>query len=190
MKIGRNDPCPCGSGRKFKTCCHDLQVPVAPPSEATKVIEEVRRFMNGRSFSSLDELPAFTDRFMRQRNRAPLDDFQGLSPEQMHRILDFPFDPPELVSYAPVVRANLEAPTLTLFSLLSEAIGEQGLKATATGNLPRNVCREAASAYRGDEAIRDNADIAVINREEDIFALHVVRRLPPGAERSGAEPVL
>lgn len=20
-KIGRNDPCPCGSGRKFKTCC-------------------------------------------------------------------------------------------------------------------------------------------------------------------------
>jgi hypothetical protein len=21
MKIGRNDPCPCGSGRKFKLCC-------------------------------------------------------------------------------------------------------------------------------------------------------------------------
>lgn len=21
MKIGRNDPCPCGSGRKFKKCC-------------------------------------------------------------------------------------------------------------------------------------------------------------------------
>jgi len=20
-KIGRNDPCPCGSGRKFKKCC-------------------------------------------------------------------------------------------------------------------------------------------------------------------------
>lgn len=20
-KIGRNDPCPCGSGRKFKRCC-------------------------------------------------------------------------------------------------------------------------------------------------------------------------
>jgi len=20
-KIGRNDPCPCGSGRKFKVCC-------------------------------------------------------------------------------------------------------------------------------------------------------------------------
>lgn len=21
--IGRNDPCPCGSGEKFKNCCHD-----------------------------------------------------------------------------------------------------------------------------------------------------------------------
>ena len=23
-KIGRNDPCPCGSGKKFKRCCHSL----------------------------------------------------------------------------------------------------------------------------------------------------------------------
>ncbi len=22
-KIGRNDPCPCGSGKKFKKCCID-----------------------------------------------------------------------------------------------------------------------------------------------------------------------
>ena len=21
MKVGRNDPCPCGSGRKYKQCC-------------------------------------------------------------------------------------------------------------------------------------------------------------------------
>ena len=21
MKVGRNDPCPCGSGRKYKKCC-------------------------------------------------------------------------------------------------------------------------------------------------------------------------
>lgn len=23
-KVGRNDPCPCGSGRKFKKCCQDV----------------------------------------------------------------------------------------------------------------------------------------------------------------------
>lgn len=27
MKIGRNDSCPCGSGKKFKKCCLDKQVP-------------------------------------------------------------------------------------------------------------------------------------------------------------------
>jgi SWIM/SEC-C metal-binding protein len=23
-KVGRNDPCPCGSGKKYKKCCADL----------------------------------------------------------------------------------------------------------------------------------------------------------------------
>ncbi|HCS73087.1 MAG TPA: hypothetical protein DIW17_04340, partial [Clostridiales bacterium] len=23
-KIGRNDPCPCGSGKKYKKCCGNL----------------------------------------------------------------------------------------------------------------------------------------------------------------------
>lgn len=29
MKPGRNDPCPCGSGRKYKVCCEDRQAPTA-----------------------------------------------------------------------------------------------------------------------------------------------------------------
>ncbi|MDO9471295.1 MAG: SEC-C metal-binding domain-containing protein [Nitrosomonas sp.] len=24
-KIGRNDPCPCGNGRKYKKCCLNLK---------------------------------------------------------------------------------------------------------------------------------------------------------------------
>jgi len=31
MKIGRNDPCPCGSGKKYKKCCLSK---AAPPSQA------------------------------------------------------------------------------------------------------------------------------------------------------------
>ena len=23
MKVGRNDPCPCGSGKKYKHCCYE-----------------------------------------------------------------------------------------------------------------------------------------------------------------------
>jgi len=33
-KIGRNDPCPCGSGKKFKRCCAGLSL--APPPEALR----------------------------------------------------------------------------------------------------------------------------------------------------------
>lgn len=26
MKLGRNDECPCGSGKKFKYCCKDRKI--------------------------------------------------------------------------------------------------------------------------------------------------------------------
>lgn len=32
MKIGRNQPCPCGSGRKYKRCCGSLSNNAVPPS--------------------------------------------------------------------------------------------------------------------------------------------------------------
>src|SRR5579859_3612530 len=32
MKIGRNEPCPCGSGKKFKKCCLDSAAPKARPA--------------------------------------------------------------------------------------------------------------------------------------------------------------
>jgi hypothetical protein len=37
---GRNDPCPCGSGKKFKKCCVDTYVaPVRPPSKRNLALE-------------------------------------------------------------------------------------------------------------------------------------------------------
>ncbi|MDO8206582.1 MAG: tetratricopeptide repeat protein [Gallionella sp.] len=37
MKPGRNDPCPCGSGKKFKKCCQDkLEASAAPPEQKIK----------------------------------------------------------------------------------------------------------------------------------------------------------
>lgn len=31
MKPGRNDPCPCGSGKKYKKCCQDKDNGYIPP---------------------------------------------------------------------------------------------------------------------------------------------------------------
>ena len=34
QKIGRNDPCPCGSGKKYKQCCGKPAAPAAPTAES------------------------------------------------------------------------------------------------------------------------------------------------------------
>lgn len=47
-KIGRNTPCPCGSGKKFKRCCGVLASPAPPlpleqlPQEIKQKLEEIK----------------------------------------------------------------------------------------------------------------------------------------------------
>ena len=36
MTIGRNDPCPCGSGKKYKKCCANTQPAASEPSSPGK----------------------------------------------------------------------------------------------------------------------------------------------------------
>ena len=175
MKIGRNDPCPCGSGIKYKNCCADKQETGRQQAGPGAVMGELKDLLKGQSFASLEEANAFISRHMQQRNQVSSDDFHGLSPEQMHRFLYFPFDTPQLVTFPEVLDVSPEAPILTLFNLLANAIGDQGLKPTATGNLPRNFCREAALSFLGEEGYRERTRFAGINTETDFSELHVAR---------------
>jgi tetratricopeptide (TPR) repeat protein len=54
-KTGRNDPCPCGSGKKYKRCCVEKD-----EAAATAAAESSREAERVRSRSRLDEL-AFMD---------------------------------------------------------------------------------------------------------------------------------
>jgi len=173
--IGRNDPCPCDSGKKFKHCCLGKEDSTASSHGTSSMSETLRKVLEGRQFKSLEEAQVFMDRFAQQQNRRQLDEFHGLSPEQMHRILNFPFTSPGLVRFPEVLDADPDAPILTLFEHLTETIGEHGLKPTAKGNLPRKVCREAALAYWGEHEYRENTHFGGINREEDFDDLHVTR---------------
>lgn len=40
MKVGRNDPCPCGSGKKYKRCCLESEVPDFEPGDDRAAIRE------------------------------------------------------------------------------------------------------------------------------------------------------
>ena len=44
MKVGRNDPCPCGSGKKYKHCCYakDSAKQAEEAAAAAKAADEAR----------------------------------------------------------------------------------------------------------------------------------------------------
>ncbi len=172
-----DDPCPCGSGKKYGYCC--LLKPNAAPSGSAlgsdSVFEDLHRELAGRDLGSLDDVQNFADGFMDRRNRAVLDEFHGLSPEQMYMLLYSPFDSPGLVTFPEHISLTPEAPILTLFSLLADAIGEQGLKCTATGNLPLAFCKAAAKIFRISTDEGNLRRIGGIRSELDFFELHVTR---------------
>jgi hypothetical protein len=175
MKIGRNDSCPCGSGIKYKKCCGGKQEDAGQPTGTGTVTGELRELLKGQSFGSLDEANAFLSKHMRKRNQAPEDDFHGLSPEQMQRFLHFPFDTPALVNFPSLLDITTQSPIMTLFNLLVNAIGVEGLKATATGNLPRNFCREAARTYLGEEEYQRWSRFGEMRSEPEFKEMHVTR---------------
>ncbi len=173
--IGRNDPCPCGSGKKFKKCCLQKQESAPLDRGTAEASEDLHGAMQGMHFGSPTEVQAFVGRRTQQQNQRPLDEFHGLSPEQMHRLLHFPFASPDLVRLPEVLTTSPTGPIVALFGMLLEAIGERGLKPTAKGNLPQKFCREAALAYWGEDINRENTRFGGINREEDFLDLHITR---------------
>lgn len=175
MKIAPNDLCLCAGGTKFKECCAKKQKADAQRAMLDAAAKEVRELLESRSFSSLEEANAFLSQHMQRRNQAPKDDFDGLSPEQMHRFLHFPFETPHLVSFPPRLDVVPEAPILALFGLLIESIGNEGVKATSTGNLPRNMCRDIAMAYLGEEKYQEYYRYGELRSEPEFFDLHVTR---------------
>jgi len=175
MKINRNDPCPCGSGKKYKKCCLDKQTETTGPPNLREVMDEIRAKLEGQEFSSLEEVNAAMNQLTQAQNDSAITSFHGLSPSQMHRVLYFPFDSPELVKFAESPAAPSQVPALRLFALLVDGIGEKGLTPTATGNLPRSFCREAALAFWGEEGYVEHTRYGSLRTELDFFDMHCLR---------------
>jgi hypothetical protein len=64
-KVGRNDPCPCGSGSKYKRCClakHEAERRASPPGESEADDEEERLAL---------QMAAFIEPLLRKGGRSP-----------------------------------------------------------------------------------------------------------------------
>lgn len=175
--IGRNDPCLCGSGRKFKHCCGRIgNAASAEPSELDAEWKTaLRQEIGDRDYENMEELQAAADQFFGRRNQATRNDFHGLSPDQMHRFLHFPFESPRIVEFSERLDSPPDAPFMHLFGMLAEAVDLEKFKPTAKGNLPRRICQEIAEEYWNEETFPYQRLFWKVNKEMDFFELHVVR---------------
>lgn len=174
-KTGRNEPCPCGSGIKYKRCCggHDAVEQGMKPTD--DVMEEIGEFIEGKSFESFEQIQAETDRFMEARNTESVEEFDGLSPDQMTWFLYRAFDPGSPVVFRTDAPIPDDVPFLRLFMPLVRELGQGPLKETVTGNLPRKTVRAVALSYFGDEYLTDKRFMTGLRGENDFQSLHIVR---------------
>ena len=166
--------CACGSGKPSAECCGKRQERLSDGGYSL-VPDDMLYGLQGQFFATLDEAQAYLDVVREQYNKTPCADFQGLSPEQMYHFLYYPFDSPQFVTFSPCPATASDAPIMKLFALLVEAIGDKGLKPTATGNLPQKVLRDAALTYLGEEQYQKHTRFGAIRTERDFADLHVTR---------------
>jgi len=88
-KVGRNDPCPCGSGKKYKKCCgRDLTAELQPPPFDRRIMERdllaLSQHLEGKNFDSVEEMNTYiketikTDRIPQWIPVTPLEQAQNL----------------------------------------------------------------------------------------------------------------
>ena len=224
MRVGRNDPCPCGSGRKYKHCClradeerarggsepgggfgsgarpgagsaagttragmesfdpeemlmaqagvssreelhrlmrefeaHCESLPdgasaptfmqyLGRANEASGVQNRLAEEVRGREFENREELENYVSAFTAAESSATLDDFEGLSPGEMHTLLYGQLaDNDALVAFSDALsdeKARSVALVRVVQWVLKYHVDHDGeVKLTDRGNYPRALCR-------------------------------------------------
>lgn len=92
-KIGRNDPCPCGSGKKYKNCCMKKEQEQQSAAKYTaagkrkfkaKVLNVDTRSLGvfGQSAPTQQEMPSEKETFAKLRFRMTKSDYQKKAEEK------------------------------------------------------------------------------------------------------------
>ncbi len=136
---------------------------------------ELKEAMRGKHFSTRKEAQAFLDGFIAKRSSSPVECFNGLSPNQIFALLYSPFDAPELVDFPAVLDTEPSASIVSLFRLLADGIDSDGLKPTATGNLPRKFLQAAFETYAEEDETRREFVFGKILMETDFPDIHITR---------------
>jgi len=172
---GLNKPCFCGSGKKYEDCCflRDMdELGERGPSSTGSWLKEA---MAGRSFNSLQEAQETLGRVVSDHNNTPLDDFCGLSPAQMTRLLYDPFGEESPARYNLELTTFPETPILRILKQILMGLSQGGLKMTAKGNVPPAFSQAVALSYHGEEGFREKTRFGRLRKEQDWGEIHTVR---------------
>ena len=71
QKIGRNDPCPCGSGKKYKKCCKNQGTTTIPTNLSWQDSDGIHVVGKG-SPPTAEELHLLTKQYQDSIRRSPL----------------------------------------------------------------------------------------------------------------------
>lgn len=177
MTPGRNDPCPCGSGKKYKRCCID-----AIGKQHAEVMDEIAQTLAMSPDLSPDEMNLVVQQRITQSNNRPNADFCGLTSIQMMNWLHAPFadlalvtiSAPDDLSASPVMRY--------LELILDEGMQQEGsFKSTSKGNLPVKLVKQASALLPEFEVNQSLTNISISeftgSNEEKFNALHYARML-------------
>ncbi|MFS1947237.1 YecA family protein [Vibrio lentus] len=140
MKPGRNEPCPCGSGKKYKRCCMNTIF-----KQHASMLDDIEQVASMNPNLSLEELNIVAEQKMKAANDRPHLDFCGLSPTQMSNWLYAPFS--ELKGVLIHTPDNLiTSPVMRYLALILEEgmQGDGSFKATSKGNLPTKIVKQAS----------------------------------------------
>jgi hypothetical protein len=73
-KIGRNDPCPCGSGKKYKKCCESSAMQAAAErARAAADLAQRTSVVHGRTAAAVDEIVEWDDDGLTETTNSVLD---------------------------------------------------------------------------------------------------------------------
>lgn len=150
-KIGRNDPCPCGSGKKYKHCCLKAQ-----ENAINQAKEEILNVLNNQAFDNLEELTSFLKTHTDNSNNRPKASMCGISPNQMHEWIYGDYDK-VAKKYIRRPKNLSQCPVMTYLDVIFNAIANENgtLKATAQGNLPLTVVSAATATTKAMTIMQD-----------------------------------
>ncbi|GEM_PF-6892055 len=233
MKVGRNEPCPCGSGKKYKNCClgNDAQqqtgfdMPLdafldpeslealnnpkhlqeynryiqdsqgishagktfmeflGKPNLATEQSKLLEQALEGKVFQNESDVNRFVNEWTQVQKHKPIDDFLGLSSEQVSRIrhakrLDEIDDIIRISSKAlPPVAAKAKIPAIAMWILEHLYNNPKGLSLTATGNFKTDLVKNLVQAFFANEERSK-----YIKNENDLYELRITHYLLEQAE--------